>query len=39
MFDIPKHVDGDGLEMAPRFKFIIGTTRYELGLHFFFDVC
>ena len=36
MFSIRKHVDEDGPEMASKFEFTTGITRYELGSH---DVC
>ena len=38
-FNIRKHVDENGLEVAPKFEFTTGITRYELGLHPLFDVC
>lgn len=31
MFDIRKYVDENGIEVAPKFEFTTGITRYEFG--------
>ena len=38
-FNIRKHVDENGVEVAPKLEFTTGITRYERVSYPFFGVC